>query len=282
MDLQEVDHRITTAFRTTLETFPKRAFREADLKLTGARAAVYRTAKEAQTANQKERKKFDLDVQQWKDRAQKYRDQTGAVKTNEAYRALQHEIANAEAEITKAEDRELEIMMAGEELERANKAVENILRQDEQLIASERKQIEAQEAEKKKELAAALADRERVLALIPEEMRDLYTRVAKRHHGTAMAEIRDGQCRVLRACASCLIYMKSCAAKKTKTSITAKLADAFFTCSIPSRLKPQRSRATPPHPLLHDSETAILAPRRGTFFRDRSGTEICVRCLSCQ
>jgi predicted nucleic acid-binding Zn-ribbon protein len=192
LDLQTVDHHIA-ALRSELDTFPKR-IREADLKLNGARAAVA-AAKEAHVNGLKERKKFELDVDQWKERARKYRDQSGAVKTNEAYKALQHEIANAEAEMAKAEDRQLEIMMAGEDVERRVKNSEANLRQAEQSVTIERKDIETQQAAKKKELDAALAERERALAPIPEDLRVLYDRIAKRHNGTALALARDGQCR---------------------------------------------------------------------------------------
>src|SRR5262249_5926081 len=111
IDLQEIDHRIA-GLRAELDSFPKR-IKDADVKLAGARAAVA-AAKESHTNSLKERKKFELDAQQWNDRARKYRDQSGTVKTNEAYKALQHEIANAEGQATKAEDHQLEIMMAAE------------------------------------------------------------------------------------------------------------------------------------------------------------------------
>ena len=192
IELQRVDHLIA-ALRAELEAFPKRA-READARHNGARAAVA-AAKEAHTNGQKERKKFELDVEQWKDRARKYRDQSGAVKTNEAYKALQHEIANAEAEVTKAEDRQLEIMMAGEDAERRVRAAEADLREAEQAVTAERKEIETQQGEKKKKLEVLLAERERTIAPVPEDLRDLYERIAKRHHGTAMAQARDEQCR---------------------------------------------------------------------------------------
>src|ERR1700676_2500287 len=192
IELQRVDHLIA-AVRTEIETFPKRV-READAKLSGARAAVA-AAKEGLVTSQKERKKFELDVQQWKDRAKKYRDQSGAVKTNEAYKALQHEIANAEAEIAKAEDRQLEVMMAGEEAERRVRNAEANLKEAEQAVNAEKKKIQSLNTEKKKELDAALAERARVIAPVPQDMRDLYERIAKRHHGTALAEARDEQCR---------------------------------------------------------------------------------------
>jgi predicted nucleic acid-binding Zn-ribbon protein len=192
LDLQVVDHKIA-AFRAQLEAFPKRIL-GIDAKLSGARTAVA-SAKEAQLNSQKERKKFELDVDQWKERARKYRDQSGAVKTNEAYKALQHEIANAEAEVAKAEDRQLELMMASEEVEGRVRHTNADLKEAEQSVAVERKEIELQYGAKKKELNAALAEREKALVPIPDDLRVLYDRVAKRHNGTALAQVKDGQCK---------------------------------------------------------------------------------------
>ena len=192
IELQRVDHLIG-AVRAEIEKFPRRV-KEADAKLSGARAAVA-AAKEGLVNSQKERKKFELDVQQWKDRAKKYRDQSGAVKTNEAYKALQHEIANAEAEVAKAEDAQLEVMMAGEEAERRVRHAEANLKEDETAVTKEKKEIEALQSEKKKLLESLIAERERALAPIPEDLRELYARIAKRHNGSGLAEARDGQCR---------------------------------------------------------------------------------------
>jgi uncharacterized protein len=192
IELQRVDHQIA-ALRAELETFPKR-IREADAKVNDARVELA-AAKQTHTQGATERKKLEFDVQQWKDRARKYRDQSGAVKTNESFKALQHEIANAEAEVAKAEDRQLEVMMAGEELDLRVKVAESRLKEAEQAVAAERKEIQAQGAEKKRQLEAVLAERERIIAPVPEDLRELYARIAKRHNGTAMAEARDGQCR---------------------------------------------------------------------------------------
>lgn len=192
LELQRVDQQIA-GVRAELESFPKRT-READSKFTAARAEVT-AAKEAQTHTVGERKKFEFEVQQWKDRSRKYRDQSAAVKTNEAFKALQHEIANAEAEVSKAEDRQLEVMMSAEEVERRVKTAESRLKEAEQAAASERKQIETQGIEKKKQLVAAQAEREKIIAPVPEDLRELYARISKRHNGTALAQARDGQCR---------------------------------------------------------------------------------------
>jgi predicted nucleic acid-binding Zn-ribbon protein len=192
LELQRLDQRIS-ALRAEIEAFPKRVL-EADAKLTGARAQVA-AAKDAHANLLKERKKFEFEVQQWKDRARKYRDQSGAVKTNEAYKALQHEISGAEAEAAKAEDQQLEVMMAGEETERRVKAAETLLNDAEKSIAVERDQIKLRMIEKKKELEVALAERERAFVPVPEELRELYSRIAKRHNGIALARVRDDQCK---------------------------------------------------------------------------------------
>src|SRR5882724_7411283 len=142
-----------------------------------------------------ERKKFELDVNQWRERARKYRDQSASVKTNEAYKALQHEIAHAESEAAAAEDRQLEQMMAVEETEREIKFAEGALKDAEISLAAVRKQIESQGTAKKSELDADLIEREKIATQIPDEILDRYARAAKRHHGAALAEAATEQCR---------------------------------------------------------------------------------------
>lgn len=192
LELQKLDQRIA-ALRGELEAFPKR-IKDADAMLNGARAGLAK-AKEKHSHAQTERKKFELDVNQWRDRARKYRDQSSSVKTNEAYKALQHEIAHAESEAATAEDRQLEQMMAVEETEREIKFAEAKLKEAEISLAAERKNIESQGAAKKSELDADLIQRGKIATQIPEEIVEKYSRVAKRHHGVALAEAVNEQCR---------------------------------------------------------------------------------------
>src|SRR3989449_4720396 len=121
IELQVIDLRLNE-LRALVASFPKR-LAEIDARAATARQQLA-TVKETLITSLKDRKRYELDVEQWKDKLRKYKDQTAAVKTNEAYKALQHEIANAEAEIAKAEDRLLERMVAGEEYERQVKAAE--------------------------------------------------------------------------------------------------------------------------------------------------------------
>ena len=192
LELQRLDQN-ATALRAELEGMPKRQ-READAKLSGERTALA-SAKEALTQALAQRKKLELDVEQWKVRAKKYREQSSSVKTNEAYKALQHEITTADGEAGKAEDLVLEQMMKVEEAERRVKRLEAELKESEQAIAAEKKQIEEQFAGKKKAWEAATAERRGIAKKIPEDLLELYERIAKKHPGTALAQVRDGQCK---------------------------------------------------------------------------------------
>src|SRR2546425_3949428 len=191
LELQRADQRIA-ALRSQLQSFPIR-IREADAKLSGARQQLA-SAKQAHTNSLKERKKFELDVEQWKERARKYRDQGAAVKTNEAFKALQHEITNAETEVAKAEDRLLERMVAGEEFERQVKTGERAIKEAEAETQAERKRLEAEQAAAQKQLEEITAERERIVGPIDEDLLYHYHRIAKRHNGVALAEVRNETC----------------------------------------------------------------------------------------
>jgi uncharacterized protein len=178
--------------RAQLSRFPKKLV-EVDARVAAAKADVD-ASKASQLTAIKERKKYELDVEQWKERVRKYRDQTSQVKTNEAYRALQHEIQSAEDEIAKAEDRLLEQMVAGEEYDRRIKASEKVLKEIEAAAAAERSKIEAEKAKAEKEQAQLNSERESAIAEIPEDLLDHYSRIAKKHNGVALAEVRDEKC----------------------------------------------------------------------------------------
>jgi predicted nucleic acid-binding Zn-ribbon protein len=86
LDLQSVDTRLQIV-RARLAALPKK-IAEVDGHVAAAKAELDKS-KAAQLATVKDRKKYELDVEQWKDRVRKYKDQTSQVKTNEAYKALQ-------------------------------------------------------------------------------------------------------------------------------------------------------------------------------------------------
>jgi predicted nucleic acid-binding Zn-ribbon protein len=178
--------------RARLGVYPSRKA-AIEAQVNAARAGV-ENSKSAHLTALKERKKYELDVQVWKEKAQKYKDQSYQVKTNEAFKALQHEVQMAEAEAAKAEDRLLEEMVASEEYDRKIKGSEKLLKEVEATAKSEQEKLSTEHGTleaRRKELEKKRAE---AVAAIPEDMLDHYNRIARKHGGTALAEIREEKC----------------------------------------------------------------------------------------
>src|SRR5579883_1223662 len=189
--LQALDMRLAE-LRNRLNAIPAQ-LGAIDARINEARQQIT-AAKEALATSLKDRKRFEMDVDSWKEKARKYRDQSFEVKTNEAYKALQHEIQHAETQVAQAEDRLLERMVAGEEYERQVKAAERSVALVESEAQTERQKIQAEQANLQQELQVKEAERRGILPQISEELRDTYERVAGRRHGIGLAEVRDEAC----------------------------------------------------------------------------------------
>ena len=120
------------------------------------------------------------------------------MRSNEAYKALQHAIQMAEAEIAKAEDRLLDRMIAGEDFERQVKAAEKDLKEVEAAAQEDREKLNAEKKTVETEAAALTAEREKAVAALPEDILDHYDRIAKRHAGIAVAAVLDETCTMCR------------------------------------------------------------------------------------
>ena len=191
--LQALDARLAE-LRSRLQAIPAQ-IAAAEARVNAARQQIA-AAKEALTASLKDRKKYEMDVDSWKEKARKYRDQSFEVKTNEAYKALQHEIQHAETQVAQAEDRLLERMVAGEEYERQVKTAERSVVVVESEAQAERQKIQAEQAALQQELQAKESERREIASEIPEDLLNTYERIAARRHGIGLAEVRDESCRV--------------------------------------------------------------------------------------
>lgn len=191
LELQNLDAQLREV-RDHLSTFPKK-LAEVDARVASAKTELD-TSKAAQVEAIHGRKKYELDVEQWKERVRKYKEQTAQVKTNEAYKALQHEVQTAEAEIAKAEDRLLEQMVAAEEYDRRVKTSDRLLKEVQEVARGARAKIETDRGALEKEMAELNAKRSQLVSGVPENLLDHYERIMKKHNGLALAEVRDEKC----------------------------------------------------------------------------------------
>jgi uncharacterized protein len=191
LDLQNVDHNLLD-LRARIAAVPL-SIAEVEATVAAARAELA-ASKAAQLEAFKARKKYELDVESWKEKAKRYKDQSYQVKTNEAFKALQHEVQNAEDEVSHAEDRLLEQMVASEDYDRRIKVSEKLVKEAEEVARGKRAVIDADQVVRLSALAVQEAERARVIAVIPEDLLDHYERIAKKHGGIAVAEVRGEIC----------------------------------------------------------------------------------------
>jgi predicted nucleic acid-binding Zn-ribbon protein len=148
----------------------------------------------ALVANQKERKRLEDDGKVESQKITKLRDQMLGAKTNEQYRAFQHEITFCEDSIRKSEDRILDLMSEAEPLDANVKKAEVALKEEKQSVEAEKSRARERTAVDQKQLEQMRAERKNVVAALkPQTYRD-YERIRKKWNGFVVAEATDGRC----------------------------------------------------------------------------------------
>ena len=149
----------------------------------------------ALTANQKERKNLEDEVKVENQKISKLRDQMLGAKTNEQYRAFQHEIAFCETAIRTADDRALDLMTESEPLDANVKAAESALKEEKQQVEAEKARARERTATDQKQLDELRTERQQIVASLSKPAYSAYERIRKKWRGgSAVAEAVDGRC----------------------------------------------------------------------------------------
>src|SRR5436309_12222037 len=135
--LQELDNRLAELSKE-IASLPKH-ITEIEKKLESHQRKL-EADRAALSANQKDRKKLEGDIQIQEQKISKLKDQMLQAKTNEQYQAFQHEIGFCETEIRRAEDRILDLMGESEALEKNVKAAEIALKAEKAQVEAEKQQ----------------------------------------------------------------------------------------------------------------------------------------------
>jgi uncharacterized protein len=151
--------------------------------------------KAAVAANARDRKTLDGDIQVHRQKISKLKDQMMQAKTNEQYRAFQHEIEFCENGIRTCEDKILDLMLAAEPLESNVKKAEAALAEERKAVEKQKAEAKARTAEDEAALERALAERADAASHVSAQVMATYERLRVKHKdGVAIAEVVDGQC----------------------------------------------------------------------------------------
>jgi hypothetical protein len=163
-----------------------------EAKLAGTKAALEK-AKGAAKADEAAKRQFESAIQDLQGKISKYRDQSLAVKTNDQYKALLHEIQFAEKDIQANEDKILEVMLNVDNREKEVKAAEAELKAETAEIEKEKNIAREKTAEDEKLMTEWNGKRDTARGGVNPDMLAHYDRVAK-HRGTGLAEVREQKC----------------------------------------------------------------------------------------
>jgi predicted nucleic acid-binding Zn-ribbon protein len=191
--LQEIDLRLAELAKE-IAALPVH-IAEIEKKL-GAHERKLEADRAALTANQRDRKKLEGDIQTQEQKISKLKDQMLLAKTNDQYKAFQHEIDFCQNEIRRFEDHILELMGDSEALEKNVKAAEVALKAEKTHVEAEKNDARGRTAADQKAVEELQTTRKQLAAEMTPRIYSEYERIRKGRNGIAVAEVIDGRCKV--------------------------------------------------------------------------------------
>jgi predicted nucleic acid-binding Zn-ribbon protein len=197
--LQKVDEQIAQLHHSIAE-LPKHLASLED-KLRSQKSALDEADKSI-AAEEAKRRRLDSDLKDAQQKVLKYRGQSNSVKTNDEFRALQHEIDFAEAEIKKIEDQQIQVMERVEALQAAKRATSATIEEQSVLVEQEKIVARAAAAGQQAKLAEFRQEREVHRAGIDESVLRTYDRIAASSRKTGLARVQGQRC------LACQMYLR--------------------------------------------------------------------------
>jgi len=155
---------------------------------------LYENVVKNQEEGDKHRRHLESEVETFRQKLSKYKDQLMSVKTNKEYQAMLAEIGNCEREISAKEDQILERMMLADEWNEKQRVAKEELSAREKEIQARRQELEAFRSHSENELNQLECQRGVLRQSLSPEIIGLYERIATARHGVAVAPAFDQSC----------------------------------------------------------------------------------------
>jgi len=189
--LQDLDEQ-AAGVREILARFPEQR-RELEHRIVEARQRLEQ-AKARALESQKQRRELEREAGSLGDQERRFQQQLPAIKKNEEYTALLHEIEGVRQKRSELETRVLERMEEEEREQRERPALEQALKNAEAEAAARAKIIDAQETSEQGKLGVLEARRDAHVKELASATRARYERVHASREGRAVVGIVKGAC----------------------------------------------------------------------------------------
>ena len=137
---------------------------------------------------------LEKDVAEVQTRLSRFKEQLMAVKTNKEYQAMQTEIAGGDREVGRLEDQLLERMLEADDLGRNVTQAEQLLAEERKAVDAERTRVEEERIALEAQLTTFEAVRSTVAEQLSTEVMSLFETLARGRKGVAVVEARQGRC----------------------------------------------------------------------------------------
>lgn len=189
--LQDRDRRLIR-LRAELETVaPQRTLLRG--KATHAQVALDEAKRRLSTA-EGERKTLEQEAATLRQRIQKLQAEQQATRSNDQYKAFQHQIESNEADIRKLEDREIELMEQVERLAKEFQAANGVAAAQRKETDQQVADVDAREANLKSELAAVATQRSQHAASLDPAAVTRYERILKTRGDNVLVGVHRQTC----------------------------------------------------------------------------------------
>lgn len=139
-------------------------------------------------------KQVELEVDARRQKILKLRDQQGSIKTNQEYKAIEHEVASLQKQISEIEDREMELMESTEALKAKLAEAEQVLKREQSFVDGDMKNLDTRLAVIEGEIVQAKAAREKVVPDIDPEWLARYQRILNHTGNLAIVPVEGVSC----------------------------------------------------------------------------------------
>lgn len=189
--LQERDRGIARCVNELAEIAPQKQASEATINQYRESAE---TTKETLKTIQASIHKLEVENETCRQQIAKLREQQFQIKSNNEYKALDHEIANIQETIKGLEDREIELLEEVDQAQADLKRGTSELEQKETKIKLELEQFEKQRKNLESEIDQIRNDRERLTSGIDEDWLNRYNRIMENKKDIALVTLENGAC----------------------------------------------------------------------------------------